>query len=114
MFTNDYSEKNRQLKKIVDKKIKKVMNIGDKYCKMKDSRIVECITYPQKKEVLWMKPIYACHEHIEEALDDAVYTGFEMPVLEQFTPVDNEQTKCTYCKSQPIYMVANFCSPTKS
>ncbi|SPC41863.1 hypothetical protein CDIMF43_90008 [Carnobacterium divergens] len=49
MFTNDYSEKNRQLKKIVDKKIKKVMNIGDKYCKMKDSRIVECITYPQKK-----------------------------------------------------------------
>lgn len=61
-----------------------------------------------------MKPIYACQEHIEEALDDAVYTGFEMPVLDQFTPVDNDQTKCTYCKSQPIYMVANFCSPTKS
>lgn len=42
------------------------------------------------RKVLWMKPIYACLEHIEEALDDAVYGGFQVPVMEQFKPVDNK------------------------
>lgn len=66
------------------------------------------------RKVLWMKPIYACLEHIEEALDDAVYGGFELPVMEQFEAVDNKIIKCDYCECQPIYMVVNKCAPTKS
>lgn len=60
-----------------------------------------------------MKPIYSCQEHIEEALDDAVFGGFELPVMEQFNPVDNETRKCDYCESDPIYIVVNKCAPTK-
>lgn len=64
------------------------------------------------KGVLWMDEIKACQEHIEEALDDAVYGGFEMPILKAFSPVDKEVYKCAYCEKLPIYVVENEHSHT--
>ncbi|MEG0444062.1 MAG: CxxH/CxxC protein [Carnobacterium sp.] len=59
-----------------------------------------------------MDCIYACQEDVEEALDDAVYGGFEMPVLKPVNPVDNVEVKCTYCQSPAIYVVENGYSST--
>ena len=64
------------------------------------------------KGVLWMDEIKACAKHIEEALDDAVYGGFELPVLKAFSPVDKQNDKCAYCEAPPIYVVENEHSPT--
>ena len=64
------------------------------------------------REVLWMDKIVACQEHIEEALDDAVYGGFEMPVLDQLLLVDNLKQKCGYCEKNAIYIVSNKHSTT--
>ncbi|MBT2732951.1 CxxH/CxxC protein [Carnobacterium sp. ISL-102] len=60
-----------------------------------------------------MDEILACQEHIEEALDDAVYGGFEMPVLDQLLLVDNLKQKCGYCKKDAIYVVSNKHSTTR-
>ncbi|MCA9765562.1 MAG: CxxH/CxxC protein [Carnobacterium sp.] len=59
-----------------------------------------------------MELIKACQEHIEEALDDAVYGGFELPILKDFLPVDKLNDKCAYCEGTPIYMVENGHSHT--
>ena len=64
------------------------------------------------RKVLWMDKILACQEHIEEALDDAVYGGFEMPVLDQLLLVDNSKHKCGYCEQDAIYVVSNKHSTT--
>jgi CxxH/CxxC protein (TIGR04129 family) len=64
------------------------------------------------KGVLWMELIKACQEHIEEALDDAVYGGFELPILKAFLPVDKLNDKCAYCEATPIYVVENGHSHT--
>lgn len=64
------------------------------------------------KGVLWMDEIKACKEHIEEALDDAIYGGFEMPVLKAFSPVDKQIYTCAYCEHPPIYVVENEHSHT--
>lgn len=65
------------------------------------------------RKVLWMDKILACQEHIEEALDDAVYGGFEMPVLDQLLLVDNLKQKCGYCEEDAIYVVSNKHSTTR-
>lgn len=65
------------------------------------------------KGVLWMDEIIACQEHVEEALDDAVYGGFEMPVLDQLVLVDNLKKKCSYCDKDAIYVVSNKHSTTR-
>lgn len=65
------------------------------------------------KEVLWMENILACQEHVGEALDDAVYGGFEMPVLDQLLLVDNSKLKCGYCELDAIYVVSNKHSTTR-
>ncbi|QQP70312.1 CxxH/CxxC protein [Carnobacterium sp. CS13] len=59
-----------------------------------------------------MERIYACQEDVEEALDDAVYGGFEMPILKPVDPVDNVEVKCAYCQSPAIYVVENGYSST--
>lgn len=60
-----------------------------------------------------MDKILACKEHIEEALDDAVYGGFEMPVLDQLELVDNLKQQCGYCEEDAIYVVSNKHSATR-
>lgn len=65
------------------------------------------------RKVLWMDKILACKEHIEEALDDAVYGGFEMPVLDQLELVDNLKQQCGYCEEDAIYVVSNKHSTTR-
>ena len=60
-----------------------------------------------------MDKILACQKHIEEALDDAVYGGFEMPVLDQLLLVDNSKHKCGYCEQDAIYVVSNKHSTTR-
>lgn len=60
-----------------------------------------------------MDKILACQEHIEEALDDAVYGGFGMPVLDQLLLVDNLKQKCGYCEKDAIYVVSNKHSTTR-
>ncbi len=72
-----------------------------------DSKVIHKI-----KGVLWMDRIMSCKEHIEEALDDAVYGGFKLPVLKAFFPVDKQNHKCAYCEESPIYVVENEYSPT--
>lgn len=67
----------------------------------------------KNRKVLWMDKILACQEHIEEALDDAVYGGFEMPVLDQLLLVDNLKQKCGYCEEDAIYVVSNKHSTTR-
>lgn len=64
------------------------------------------------KGVLWMNEIKACEKHIEEALDDAVYGGFELPILKTFAPVDKQVYICAYCERAPIYVVENEHSHT--
>ena len=64
------------------------------------------------RKVLWMDKILACKEHVEEALDDAVYGGFELPVLDQLLLVDNLKQKCGYCEKDAIYVVSNKHSTT--
>jgi CxxH/CxxC protein (TIGR04129 family) len=64
------------------------------------------------KGVLWMYEIKACEEHIGEALDDAVYGGFKLPVLKAFSPVDKQVYTCAYCERFPIYVVENEHSHT--
>lgn len=60
-----------------------------------------------------MEQIYACQEHVEEALDDAVYGGFELPILTAVLAVDNSSAKCAYCQEPAIYMVENGYSSTR-
>ena len=59
-----------------------------------------------------MDEIKSCKEHIEEALDDAVYGGFKLPVLKAFSSVDNQKYTCAYCEQSPIYVVENEHSHT--
>lgn len=59
-----------------------------------------------------MEQIYACQKDVEEALDDAVYGGFVLPILKPVTPVDNGIVKCAYCQEPAIYMVENGYSST--
>ncbi|WP_313470066.1 CxxH/CxxC protein [Carnobacterium sp.] len=59
-----------------------------------------------------MEQIYACQKDVEEALDDAVYSGFELPILKPVNPVDNGTVKCAYCQEPAIYMVENGYSST--
>lgn len=59
-----------------------------------------------------MEPLYACQKDVEEALDDAVYGGFELPVLKPVNLVDKVMIKCAYCQEPAIYMVENGYSST--
>lgn len=59
-----------------------------------------------------MDEIKACEEHIGEALDDAIYGGFKLPVLKTFAPVDKQVYTCAYCDCTHIYMVENEHSHT--
>ncbi|MGY3779371.1 CxxH/CxxC protein [Isobaculum melis] len=60
-----------------------------------------------------MKEKFVCENHIEEALDDAVFEENAMPVMNVVSDVDKLGMKCAYCEQESIYIVTNIHSDTK-
>ncbi|WP_084414157.1 CxxH/CxxC protein [Salibacterium aidingense] len=47
---------------------------------------------------------YACEEHSERALDDAVEHSGEPPFMDRMAE-DNLSTGCSYCEQKAVYKV---------
>ncbi|MBL5766587.1 CxxH/CxxC protein [Heyndrickxia sporothermodurans] len=50
---------------------------------------------------------YVCEEHVEIALDQAIYENALAPIFKKLKEDESLSTTCEYCNLPAVYMVGN-------
>ena len=51
--------------------------------------------------------IYSCQTHIDQALDELIEKEEVYPIMDKIAESEKLSTKCSYCDTLALYVVAN-------